>query len=86
MVLTISIPPEAEAKLKTRAAASGVDLPTYVARMVAHFAEPPTPLEQLSGPVYQRFIESGMTDDELGDLLEDVKHDMRAERRARQQP
>ena len=86
MVLTISIPPEAEAKLKMRAAASGEDLAQYVARLVAHFAEPPTPLEKLSGPIYQRFLESGMTDDELGDLLEEAKHELRAERRARRQP
>jgi hypothetical protein len=85
MVLSISIPPETEAMLKLRAAAAGEDLPSYVARLVSHFAEPPTPLEELSGPIYQRFLESGMTDDELGELLEKAKHEMRAERRARQQ-
>jgi hypothetical protein len=45
--------------------------------------DPPAPLEQLSGPIYQAFIESDMTDDELGDLLEKAKHEMRAERRER---
>ena len=84
MVLSISIPPDAEKKLKVRAAAAGEDLPTYVSKLVTRFAEPPTPLEQLSGPIYQRFLESGMTDDELGDLLEQAKHAARVERRARQ--
>lgn len=84
MSLTIDIPSEAEAKLKLRARACGQELPEYVAKLVTHFAEPPTPLEQLSGPIYQKFLESGMTDDELGDLIEQAKHEMRAERRARQ--
>lgn len=83
--LHIPLTPEAEGRLAQRAAASGQDLPSYVAKLVNHFAEPPTPLEELSGPIYQRFLESGLTDDQLGELLEKAKHDMRAERRAREQ-
>ena len=85
MVVSISIPPEAETKLKMRAAASGEDLAVYITRLLRLFAQPPTPLEKLSGPIYERFLESGMTDDELGELLERAKHEMRAERRARKQ-
>lgn len=81
--MSISIPPEAERSLRERAASAGQDLPTYVSHLVASLASPPTPLEQISGPIYQKFLESGMTDDELGDLLEEAKHTMRAERRAR---
>ncbi len=84
-MLQIPISPQAEASLAQRAAACGQDLPSYVAKLVNHFAEPITPLEELSGPIYQRFLESGMTDDELGELLERAKHEMRAERRAREQ-
>jgi hypothetical protein len=53
-----------------------------VSRLLTTFAEPPISLEQISGPVYSNFLASGMTDDELGDLLEKAKHEMRAERRA----
>jgi hypothetical protein len=81
MVLKHSIPAEAEAKLKLRAAARGQDLTDYVSSLITHFSEAPTPLEELSGPIYQRFLETGMTDDELGDLSEKAKHEMRAERR-----
>lgn len=81
-MLQIPISPETEAFLARRAAACGQDLSSYVARLVNHFAEPPTPLEELSGPIYQRFLESGMTDDELGELLEQAKHEMRAQRRS----
>ncbi len=82
MTLIISIPPESEAKLKQRAAAVGQDVSAYVAQLVRHFTEPPTPLEELSGPIYQRFLESGMSDDELAAELERAKHEMRADRRA----
>jgi hypothetical protein len=83
MTLSISISEEAEARLKSRAAACGQDVESYVANLVAHFADPPVPLEQISGPIYQNFLSSGMSDDELGDMLERAKHEARAERRAR---
>jgi hypothetical protein len=81
MTLSISIPDEAEARLRKRAAAAGQDVGTFVSNLVAHFAGPPTPIEELSGPTYQQFLDSGMSDDELGDLIERTKHEMRAERR-----
>ena len=81
MTLTISIPPESEEKLRQRATASGQELSAYVSQLVTHFTESPTPLEELSGPIYERFLESGMTDDELAEELERAKHEMRAERR-----
>jgi hypothetical protein len=82
MSLTISLPPESEEILKRRAAASGQDVSAYVSQLVRHFAEPPTPLEELSGPIQHRFRESGMSEDELAQELERAKHAMRAERRA----
>lgn len=83
MQLTITVPPEAEAKLKARAAVAGQDVADFVSQMVRHLIEPPTPLEKLSGPIYQKFLESGMSDEELSEELDRVKHEMRAQRRAR---
>ena len=83
MQLTISVPPESEATLKARAAAAGQNVADFVSQLVNHFAQPPESLENLSGPIYQKFVESGMTDDELAEELERAKHEMRAERRAR---
>lgn len=81
--LTLELRTETTEKLKARAAASGQDVADFVSDLVEHFSEPPTPLETISGPIYQRFIESGMTDDELAEELERAKHEMRADRRAR---
>jgi len=82
--LTLHISEQAREKLAQRAAAGGADLAEYVSTIVEENAQKPLSLEEISGPVYQKFLESGMTDDELGDLLEKEKHAARAERRARQ--
>ncbi len=83
MTLTVPISREAEAKLTAKAAAAGVDVSTYVATIVEQTAKAPLSLKEISGPVADDFARSGMTEDELGDLLEEAKHDMRAEKRAR---
>ena len=86
MTIQVPISREVEAKLRLRAEASGEDLTSFVARLVAHLAAPHTSLPVLSAPIFDAFKASGMTDDELGDLLERAKHEMRAERRTQQRP
>jgi hypothetical protein len=81
--LTLEIRREASDKLAQRAAASGQDLPKFVSQLVEHFAEPPTPIETLSGEIGRRFHESGISEEELTEDLDRAKHEMRAERRAR---
>lgn len=78
MVLPVPISRETEAKLASRAVAAGVDLSTYVAANVEEAVKPPPSLREISGPMADDFARSGMTDDELGDFLEEVKHEMRA--------
>lgn len=80
MTVEITFAPEEEAKLRNRAAAAGKDVQTFVREAALEKADRPT-LDEISGPVAQDFAASGMTDDELGDFLEGVKHKMRAERR-----
>ncbi len=82
MTLTIPISPEAEAKLIAKAAAAGVDVTTFAAQTLERAASKPT-LEEILAPLRKEFEQSGMTEDELTDLLEQAKHEARAERRAR---
>lgn len=84
MTLSISISPEAEAALKAKASAAGVDVETYAARQLELMASPPRSVRAISGPIAEAFARSGMTEDELVELLEAEKHAMRAERRAKQ--
>ena len=84
MVLSIPISTEAEAKLKAKAALAGIDVATYAARHLEMIAAPPRPLKEISGPIAEAFVASEMTEDELAEFLEQEKHAMRAERRAKQ--
>ena len=84
MTLSISIYAEAEAKLREKAAQAGTDVQTYAARHLELLARPVRSLLEISGPIAEAFSSSGMTEDELAEFLEQEKHAMRAERRARQ--
>ena len=83
MVLTIPVTPEVEAKLRAQADRAGVDVETYAARTLEKAASRPS-LDEVLAPLRKEFDATGMGDDELAELLEDAKHDMRAARRARE--
>jgi hypothetical protein len=84
MTLTISLPPDALSRLEERARAKGVDVQTCAAELLTDSLRPLRSLDEISGDIYKRFLESGISDEELGEELEKAKHAMRAERRARQ--
>ena len=81
--LTLRVSKQTQEKLLERAAASGTDLGGYVSAVVEQTARAPIALDQISGSVYQRFLASGSTDDELSDELEQAKHETRTQRRNR---
>lgn len=78
MVLQLPLTPEVEAKLKAKADAAGVDLTTFAARALEREARRPS-LDEVLAPVRAEFEASGMTEQELIDFLEEVKHEWRAE-------
>ncbi len=82
MSLTINLPAEAEARLAEQAKAVGVDVPTYVERILRAAASRAS-LDEVLKPIRDSFHESGMTEDELSDLLVKAKKAMRADRRTR---
>lgn len=80
--MKIPVTPDTEAKLKAKAAVAGVDVETFAAKALERFASRP-PLDQVLAPLRAEFEASGMSDDDLTELLEEAKHDMRAQRRGR---
>jgi hypothetical protein len=82
MTLTIQLPIEDEARLTMKAKQAGMDLPTYVERVLRADVSR-LPLEEMLKPVGDAFAASGMSEDELSDLLVKAKKEMRAERRSR---
>jgi len=81
--LTLRVSQQARQRLAERAAASGTDIAGYVSTIVEQNTQAPLSLEEISGPVYQHFLASGMTDEELGESLEREKHEDRARLRTR---
>jgi hypothetical protein len=82
MSLTIQLQMEDEARLALKAKHAGVDLPTYVERVLKADVSRP-PLEEILKPVHDAFVKSGMSEDDLSDLLVKAKKDMRTDRRSR---
>jgi hypothetical protein len=74
--LTIPLPPQILAQLTQRADAEGVDVVTLAGRALRREAVRPL-LTDVLKPVRDAFVASGMTEDELANLLEVEKHAMR---------
>jgi hypothetical protein len=82
MTLTIELPAQAEARLAEKARQAGIDMPTYVERLLEAEATRP-PLEEMLKPIHDAFHDSGMSEEQLSDLLVKAKKEMRAQRRNR---
>jgi len=80
MTLHLHLSAEAEARLKAQAQAAGKSVDQYAAS-VLEAAITVKSIREISGPLTDEFQQSGMTDDELGDMLEGIKHEVRRERR-----
>ena len=81
MTIKIEISDEAAARLCEEASRNGVAPDNYAASLLEEALLRPR-LAQSLAEVHRRFKASGMSDDELGDFLEDEKHAARSERRA----
>jgi hypothetical protein len=82
LIVTLAVPisVEAQHRLAEKAKAAGLDLPTFVARLLEAEAKRPT-LSELSGKVFENFNRTGMSESELVDRLESEKHAAREARR-----
>jgi hypothetical protein len=74
MTLSVPLSPEAETRLKERARAAGVDEAAYAAQLLEEKLREAQSLTEISGESEQRFLDSGMTDDELAEQLEQEGH------------
>lgn len=82
MTLTVQLDADAEIRLVDKAREAGVGVEEYVTRLLEAEALRPTLIE-ISGPIRAAFQATGMTEEQLGELLEKAKHEMRADRRKR---
>jgi hypothetical protein len=80
MTLTIDLPSDVEAQLKSRANAAGQEVGAYAVHLLKRGMKRHRSIREISGEIGERFEASGETDDQLGEELERAKHEMREER------
>ncbi len=83
MSISIPLSTEAEARLRKHAGEAGLPAEAIAARLLERTLFKIPDLVEISGTIYEAFKSSGMSEEELSDLLEREKHAMRNERRAK---
>jgi predicted DNA-binding protein len=72
MTITINLSPEQERRLAERAARAGQEVTAYVHQLIDHDIQAES-LDAILAPVRRGFEQSGMTDDDLAALVEEVR-------------
>lgn len=81
-MLQIPLPPDTEETLRERAKANGQDVSSYAARLIQDALSTPS-VDELLAPFRKQVEESGITDEGLEQLGEELRHEVRQEQRAR---
>ena len=83
MTLTISLPPDAESKLKERAKAAGQEPAQYVEQLIARELTAPLSLAEAAEPIARAVDAAGVSDDEFTAIIEQARDVARRDRRRR---
>lgn len=83
MTLSIPLTPDDERRLSERAGAAGKDPALFALDLLRRELSRTSRVESLLRPIHEDFARSGMSEEELTSLLEQAKHDLRREPRAR---
>lgn len=81
-MLQTHLPPDTEAELRERARASGEDVAAYAARLIRDVLQTPY-VDELLAPVRRQVEESGISDEELDRLGEELREEVWQESQAR---
>ena len=81
MTLNLSLPPDAEAKLRERAQAAGQDISRYLEELIARELAAPLTLAQAAEPFARAVDAAAVSDDELASILSDARDRARRDRR-----
>lgn len=76
MSMYVSISPRAEHRLQDKARAAGLPPETLAAKILEEQLACPS-IDEVLKPLRDEVAATGMSEDELGDLLEKAKHEMR---------
>lgn len=84
MTLTIELPADTERLLSTRAQAAGKTVEEYTRELLVKLAKaPPRPWAEIVAPIAADFAASGMTEEDLDNLVEEVREEIYFEQHGR---
>jgi hypothetical protein len=75
MTITIDLPLEIETALQKKASADGTDIQSYILATLKTSALKPS-LDEILAPIRKNFAESGMTEEDLDELIESERQAM----------
>lgn len=75
MTITIDLPSEVETALRKKAADNGKDFQVFILDTLKTKALKPS-LDEILAPIRKNFAESGMTEEELDELIENERQAM----------
>ncbi|MEX2172429.1 MAG: hypothetical protein WD851_24120 [Pirellulales bacterium] len=81
-MLQIKLPADTEATLRERAKANGADVASYAACLLKEALSAPS-VDELLAPFRKQVEESGITDEQLDQLGQELRRDARHEQQAR---
>ena len=83
MTLSISFPPDMEARLKERAAAAGKDVVAFVRDVVQEKLAAPQSFAEILAPVHEAFRSAGQTEGHMTRIFEELREEVWREKHDR---
>ena len=81
MTVVLELKPEVEAALRKKAKARGFEVDSYLQNMIEKDVERAKSLDEILAPIRKSFAESGMTEDDLDELLNKERQAMWEEKK-----
>jgi len=76
MTVVLELKPEIEEALQKKAKANGFELNVYLEKLIEKDVDRVKTIDEILAPVRKNFAESGMTEDELDELIESERQAM----------
>ena len=83
VTLTIHVPKNIGAMLEEKAKSSGKDVAEYVESLIEKDIDRPKTLDEILAPIRKNFAESGMTEEDLDELIETERQAMWEEKQGK---
>ena len=85
MTVVLELKPEVEEALQKKAKANGFEVNVYLEKLVEKDVSRAKTIDEILAPFRQEVEESGITDEELDDLVEEAREEIYREKLAKEQ-